>query len=153
MKKTPRGQRCNNPGNIDRVAGVRWQGELSLKEEKLQDSRFCVFVSPEYGIRALMRTLITYATARKARNGTPIDTVQEVIDRWAPPVENDTAAYAKEVAKDLGVGKDEKINILDPDILMALARSIIEHECAGLVYEDDVMERALQMALPKYVAV
>ena len=49
-----RGIRNNNPGNIRH--GEKWEG-LS---DKQTDSSFCIFVSPEYGIRALAKVLLTY---------------------------------------------------------------------------------------------
>ena len=50
-----RGIRNNNPGNIDRNA-TKWQGMA----DKQDDPRFIVFTSPQYGIRAMARVLLTY---------------------------------------------------------------------------------------------
>ena len=73
-KGLPRGIRNNNPGNLE--MGSPWQGLTKTP----QDNRFCSFITPAYGIRALAVTLITYHDKRKAKNGTRIDTVREVID-------------------------------------------------------------------------
>lgn len=114
----PRGYRNHNPGNIDRTK-ERW---LGMSADQSGDARFAVFDSPEYGIRALLRTLITYYD----RHG--LKTVRGVINRWAPPVENNTGAYVGHVAAALGVGPDDEIDTHDRDTCLALARAIIRHE-------------------------
>ena len=141
-----RGYRNSNPGNLERVKGVRWRGQLPEAEEKRQDSRFCVFEDHKWGIRALATALKTYAASRRARDGSAIDTVAEVIDRWAPTHENDTKAYAKAVASALGVGVNSKIDILDPAVMRELVKAIIKHECAGLTYPDEVLNEGLDLA-------
>jgi hypothetical protein len=149
MKQNPfetRGYRNRNPGNLDRVKGVRWQGELSEEQEQKQDKRFCVFKTHEHGIRAIIRTLVTYATSRKARDGTAIDTVREVIERWAPPIENETESYVATVAKAVGVDPNEPIDILNPIIMRPLVRAIIRTECSGLEYPDGVVDNAMKLA-------
>jgi hypothetical protein len=55
-------------------------------------------------------------------------TVQHIINRWAPPVENDTGSYALAVAKHLKVGVMERINLFDLDVLTAFAQAITLHE-------------------------
>lgn len=126
-KQAPRGIRNNNPGNIDYNERNPWQG---LDKQKPSDGRFCRFMGPEWGIRAITRVIRNYAK----RDGTPgvggkgIDTVQEIINRWAPPVENDTGAYVSQVAKVVGVSPTEPLN-LDDDLIMAkLVTAIIWHE-------------------------
>ena len=70
-----RGIRNNNPGNIR--WGSAWQG---LKVDgKEQDKDFCVFIAPEYGIRAMCKILLNYSRLYK------INTVAGIIHRWAPP--------------------------------------------------------------------
>lgn len=91
----PRGIRNNNPGNIE--WGSPWQGLVAF--DKRTDSRFAQFIDPASGIRALARVLITYQDKRRAADGSPIDTIAEFIERWAPPFENNTKAYADEVRK------------------------------------------------------
>ena len=126
-KQAPRGIRNNNPGNIDYNERNPWQG---LDKQKPSDGRFCRFMGPEWGIRAITKVVRNYAK----RDGTPgvggkgIDTVQEIINRWAPPVENDTGAYVSQVAKVVGVSPTEPLN-LDDDLIMAkLVTAIIWHE-------------------------
>ena len=121
----PRGIRNYNPGNLDRVAGTRWQGQA--REQK--DSRFVTFLDPVWGIRAIARVLITYQDKRRASDGSRIDSVREVIERWAPAHENDTGAYAKHVAKALGIGPDdESLDVYDYLTMRTLVLAIIRHE-------------------------
>lgn len=93
--KEVRGIRNNNPGNIE--WGSPWQGLVA--HDQRSDPRFAQFVDPVWGIRALTRVLITYQDKRRAKDGSPIDTVAEFIERWAPAFENNTQAYTGEVCK------------------------------------------------------
>lgn len=124
--ESPRGIRNYNPGNIDRVAGVRWQGQAP---DQSGDPRFVVFGHPRWGIRAIARVLITYQDKRRAADGSRIDSVREIIERWAPASENDTGAYARAVARSLGIGPDdESIDVYDFETMRALVLAIIRHE-------------------------
>lgn len=120
--KTPRGIRNNNPGNLDK--GAPWQGLVNNSSEP----RFCTFKDPVWGIRALAVTLITYHDKRRAKDGSSIDTIREVIERWAPPHENNTLAYVNEVSKAVGVAPDMIIDLHDYETLRPLVEAIIRHE-------------------------
>ena len=117
-KLQPKGIRRNNPGNIE--WGSPWQGLADPKD--YPPDRFAAFVSAVYGIRALARTLITYYDKRKANDGSKIDSLQEIVERWAPASDNNNVdAYARQLAKLLpGIGpKDETLNLHDPVQLRA----------------------------------
>lgn len=133
---TTRGVRNNNPGNIDRNA-TKWQG---MKEDQSGDSRFIVFKTPQYGIRALARTLMTY------QNKHGLKTIKGIINRWAPPVENDTQSYVNAVAKKVGVSPTATIDVDDVTIMKPLVVAIIAHENAGYAYADTVIDEGLHMA-------
>lgn len=144
-----RGIRNNNPGNIDFNATQferdKWEGELGIEDHP--SARFTTFISPEYGIRAMCKILLTYHHKRKANDGSAIDTVQEVIDRWAPPIENDTDAYANAVRSAMGIIKGEEIDIDDPDILTGLTEQIIRHENGEQPYDEATIMRGVCLAL------
>lgn len=142
MQALPRGVRNRNPGNIDRVKGVRWQGQA----DRQTDRRFVVFTAPEWGIRAIARVLITYQDKRKARDGSKIDTIREIIDRWAPAVENDTNAYVGHVAQLVGIGADETVDVYRYEVMRPLVEAIIAHECAGYRYPEGVINEGLRLA-------
>lgn len=133
-----RGERNNNPGNIDRVTGQVWQGQSA---DQSGDPRFVVFDEPVMGIRALAKTLLTYY--RKHNR----DTVRKIINRWAPPVENDTGAYVNHVAELLHVGPDDSISPEIPRTLEVLAKAIIQHENGRCVYGDDLIADGVSRAL------
>lgn len=65
-------------------------------------------------------TLITYHDKRRAKDGSSIDTIREVIERWAPPHENNTLAYVNEVSKAVGVAPDMIIDLHDYETLRPL---------------------------------
>ena len=124
--KAPRGIRNNNPGNIE--WGSQWQG--LRPESERTDNRFAQFKDPVFGIRALACVLITYQDKRKAKDGSRIDSIKEIIERWAPSFENDTGAYANSVAALLeGVGPDDEvIDVHNFEHLRPIVEGIIRHE-------------------------
>lgn len=140
-----RGIRNHNPGNIDYHAINPWNG---LDVGKPSDGRFCRFISPEYGIRAMARVLRNYTK----RDGLPgvggpgIDTVREVINRWAPPSENVTSSYVASVAKAVGVEPDTTINIADRGVMTLLIEAIIRHENGQQPYSIELILRGIDMA-------
>ena len=134
---TPRGIRNNNPGNIRKGDDV-WQGLAPLAAQL--DPSFCVFTTPEYGIRALAKILLTYQT----RYG--LNTVAKIIHRWAPPSENDTAAYALAVAKAVGVAVIQPVDLATGDTMRALVTAIIQHENGQQPYAPDTIDSALALA-------
>lgn len=144
--QTPRGIRNNNPGNIDHIAKNNW---LGLDKNTPSDGRFCRFISPVYGIRALAKLLRNYGskTGEKGIGGTGIDTVQEVINRWAPPVENNTQSYINSVALHLRVSPVETINLNNESVLVKLCESIITHENGQQPYSISVITEGVRMAL------
>ncbi|OVZ82186.1 hypothetical protein [Yersinia kristensenii] len=115
----PRGIRNNNPGNIEFNTNNEWQGQTG------SDGRFAKFETPEHGIRALGKNLLSYQ-----RQG--YETPEQIIGRWAPPgkdgKENDTDAYIKKVCADLGVTADQPLDLTNIDTLTSLCASIMKHE-------------------------
>lgn len=136
----PRGIRNNNPGNIE--IGDPWQG---LSDEQT-DGRFCQFKAPEWGIRAIARILITYQDKRRASDGSRIDTVAEIIERWAPPVENDTSAYAAHVRRTMDLVEGEKIDVRDYETMKGLVIGIIKHENGMQPYSELEIRKGLVLA-------
>lgn len=115
---SPRGIRNFNPGNIRHAKGTRWQGMSANQNDK----DFVQFTGPQWGIRAIARTLITYQDKHGLR------TIRQVIGRWAPPTENNTEAYIRQVSTRVGVSPDGRIDIYDYRTMRALVGAIIRHE-------------------------
>lgn len=149
MTKTVRGIRNNNPGNIE--TGAPWQGLMprhDMSPAQRGEDRFCVFASPTYGIRAIARVLITYQDKRRAKDGSAIDTVQEIIDRWAPPEENDTSNYVRSVRRAMGQHPDKPlgVNVHDFKQMLPLVKAIIRHENGVQPYTDAQITKGLVLA-------
>ncbi len=135
VKGGARGIRNNNPGNLEYSKTNPWVGQTG------DDGRFAKFETPEHGIRALGRNLMSYQ-----RQG--IDTVSEIINRWAPPTDkNDTMSYIKAVCEQLGVSADEPLDASNPDTLKALCAAIIHHENGGQPYSDQQLTAGVSAAL------
>jgi len=137
MTATPRGIRNNNPGNIDRTA-ERWQG---MAADQSSDKRFAVFSAPVWGLRALAKVLLSYQRKHGLR------TPAAIIGRWAPPVENDTGAYARQVAKALGVGVNDQIDLQRPETLQRILPAIVQHENGQQPYPSALIAKAVRLAL------
>lgn len=131
----PRGIRNHNPGNI--MKGDKpWQGEVQGA-----DSRYASFSSPEAGIRAMGKNLLTY------QNKYALNTLKGIISRWAPASENDTAAYIATVAKAVGVKPDAPIDLHDATTLGKLTRAMIQVENGKQPYSDAQISAGIQAAL------
>lgn len=96
----------NNPGNLERSSGVKWQGEFSCNEP-----RFACFESMPYGYRAMFILLRNYIEDFQA------NTITKIINRWAPPSENDTQGYINFVSSKSGVSANQVIDADDIDTL------------------------------------
>ena len=111
---TPLGVRSNNPGNV-RDTGTKWQGQTGA------DAGFCVFDTPQNGIRCLAKVLLAYQAKHK------LTTLRGMIQRWAPESENDTEAYLEHVCFACSASPDNPY-ILTPSRLTTLVNAIIKHE-------------------------
>jgi hypothetical protein len=57
-----------------------------------------------------------------------VNTISGVISKWAPPNENDTQAYIKDVSQRLGIPANQKIDLTNPLQRQALSTAIALHE-------------------------
>ena len=155
----PRGIRNNNPGNL-RLSKTAWLGQkpapacakpgLRSGEGRPQiDQDFIEFTTALYGLRALMKVLLTYYFKYN------LDTAECIINRFAPPHENATDSYIHHVAKALGVRRAEKIDLASKPVLTALARAIVLHENGRPPkgwpsgwYASDLYDKAASLVLP-----
>lgn len=133
VRKPTRGIRNNNPGNIRH--GDKWQG-MAVEQP---DKSFITFVSPEYGIRALAKILITYEIKG-------VNTVLRIISRWAPPNENDTPRYIDFVAGRLGVDMNDVIDVDSYAVMLPLVTAIIEFENGQQPYTLNTLKEGLRLA-------
>lgn len=130
-----RGIRNNNPGNI-RKLNVAWVGMADLQTDK----DYVIFTEMAYGIRAMAKILMTYQRSHG------LNTVRTIINRWAPPVDNnDTKSYVAYVARVIGVDPNFIIDVKDYQTMQAFIEAMVKQECGCSIAPDD-MHRGMQMA-------
>lgn len=117
MKEAPLGVRLNNFGNI-RKTKDKFDGEIVPSSNE----KFKEFESPEKGLRALARILLTYY------NDYDLDTVAKIIPRYAPRNENNTKEYIRVCAAKLGIDPDETLSLKNPGSLLGLMKGIVAME-------------------------
>lgn len=110
-----RGYRNNNPGNI-RKSPTEYMGEVPSK-----DGSFKAFSSMAWGYRAIFVLLDSYQ-----RKG--FRTIKEMINRYAPPCENNTRGYVAFVAKGSGVGADVQVTSTNRDVMLPIVATISHME-------------------------
>jgi hypothetical protein len=141
-KALPLGIRNNNPGNV-KASHITWQGEI------LSTNNFENFSSPLMGLRCMMIVLLNFYEKYH------LDTIQAIINRYAPPEENDTVAYQVHVAEQLQCNTLTHLKVYDLNILTTLARAIVLHEQGRPPFDskwpenwfmDDLYQKAAQLA-------
>jgi hypothetical protein len=110
----PRGIRNNNPLNIEWNAINNWNGQTG------SDGRFSIFDKPENGIRAGAKILDSYA-----RRG--LVTIQQIIETWAPAVENNVQSYVSHICQLMGRSPGSVIVKASGDYVPLIA-AMIKHE-------------------------
>ncbi len=111
-----RGLRNCNPGNI-RISAVKYLGEV----QPSQDTAFKQFSSIEWGYRAMFVLLYTYHRRR-------LFTLREMINCYAPPIENHTENYIDFVAKQANCSADEHLNIFDREVMIPIVAAMSQIE-------------------------
>lgn len=137
----PRGIRNHNPLNIVHN-NISWQGMTATQA----DSRFVSFQAPEYGIRAAAKILQAYQESHG------INTLRGVINRWAPPSENNTDAYVASVAIWADIEPDDALDLSHYPTVFQLLRAMTRMENSKppepkeVWYPEDIWEKGLRMA-------
>jgi len=115
----PRGIRNNNWGNLKALPnGQMWPGQTGVDAQG-----FAIFGDPNDGIRAAATNLQSYG-----QRG--LNTVGKIIARWAPASDkrNNTGAYTKFVADQLGVKPNDPLDMTNSDTINKLAGAIFQFE-------------------------
>lgn len=132
-----RGLRNNNPGNIRHGASA-WQGMTPTQTDKA----FVQFTDMRYGVRAAAVLFRNY------QRNYALHSVRQLITRWAPPSENNTAAYIAAVASRLNVNADSALDLSDTVLLEQFLRAVFRHE-NGLeadLLSDQVIREGVRLA-------
>ena len=127
MKKMSRGLRNCNPGNIRR-GSFRYKGEKA----ESSDSAFRQFESMEWGYRAMFVLLHTYSVKHKCC------TLREIINRYAPPIENHTESYIRRVACATHLAPDEDISTTDGAVMTSVVAAMSEVENGVVANMSDI---------------
>lgn len=130
-----RGIRNNNPGNIVRNNRVKWVGQSPVQN----DPKFVQFTDAVYGIRALYRNLLTY------RKQYGLNTIKGIIEKWAPPHENNTKKYIAAVSKTLGISPITPLTAASQ--YLPIVKTIIFKENSVVPYSDPEILMAMRLAL------
>lgn len=117
-----RAERNCNPLNIRRTSD-KWQGQ----RDKQSDPEFVQFESSSYGIRAAVKILRTYQKKYGCR------TVEDIVSRWAPPSENNTAGYIRYVCASMYVERDTPLNLEDNDTMSRLVKAMAFFESGCII--------------------
>ena len=131
--KLTRGMRNNNPLNIRKAQS--WVGEV----EESDDPDFEQFYDMKYGLRAAFIILRTYIKIRNCYN------ISLIINRWAPPVENNTEDYINFVCRFTGLDRYQRIKFEDKEKIIKIvqAMAIVESD---KYLSDHVLEEAYELA-------
>lgn len=133
-----RGIRNNNPLNI--VKGdKKWDGEIEGS-----DPRFCTFATMGCGFRAALLTIYTYMYRHR------LHTVERIIKRWAPPVENDTQAYINFVCKQMQIEPNYPFGFQDVLCVTALVRAMALMESGAKGYDKTILNEYLMICYKKH---
>ena len=125
-KNLSRGLRNCNPGNIRKSKDI-YVGEIVPSK----DESFKQFTTMAYGYRAMFVLLYTY----QRRYG--LDTVAEMIARYAPENENHTEAYINVVAERSGVPANGHITATNGDVMIPIvaAMSSVENTVEAKMHD------------------
>jgi len=134
MAVLPAGMRNNNPGNIKFIGQPGARPSVNTDQGDPQ----AVYESPQAGMRAMYDLLM-----RKYLGGKV--TPRMIIagqGGWTPGNEQ----AAANIAKTMGVGLDDNINLTDPANASRFMRALMlqEHGQASLTYGDDMIQAAIQ---------
>ena len=134
----PRGMRNNNPGNIEKSSS-QWKGKVP--PDKNTDDRFEQFTAYVWGVRAMIRLIRdTYMIT----NG--LQTIEEIITKYAPGHENDTFSYIQAVSNQSGYLAGEH---LTPgyDELIKIIPAMAYHENGRDAISDEMFQRAWELSI------
>lgn len=138
----PRGIRNNNPGNLNYV------GQNGATLENHATPRFARFNSAFEGFAALGKQIKAYYNGTsKAAGYQKLQSVEDIISRFAPASENNTQGYIDKLSKMLGVGRGDSLNIQDPKVLATLMNGITQIENGKNPYAPEMVLKAAESSL------
>lgn len=122
------GIRNNNPLNIRYNSRNNWVGQVG------ENKGFCVFSSMAYGFRASYKLITSYIS--KGYN-----TIEKIVNRWAPPTENDTETYIRFISYETIIDRNHVLtdcNIHDYWTKLIIIRAMAKME-SGLDIDEQTI--------------
>ena len=98
----------------------------------------------DYGIRAIFRILKTY------REKYGLNTIEGIINRYAPPAENDTESYIESVCVHVHGTDIYPIDKLSFSEYLFLIESIIEHENGFCPFTTEYIKAVFEWVVPEW---
>lgn len=136
----PRGIRNNNPGNVEHNPDNNWIGLA----DPASDGRYCRFTHPQYAIRAMLWTMLTYQTKYRFK------TITQIIERYAPRQDkNATTAYIAHVSKRAGIKPNQAISLREFETAVAVVTAMIEFENGMQPYPSELIENSIGLVITK----
>lgn len=129
----PRGIRNHNPGNVRSSPAFRWLGQVSVDSDG-----FVINSAPAFGLREIMVIFHNYQLFHGLK------TTYQLIQRWAPSKENDTADYTRFVAGRLIVSPDQPLDMLE--VWCRWTHAIVLYENGQDPYSIDIYNLAHNLA-------
>lgn len=133
MKKipAPRGIRNNNPLNIRK--GNNWQGERHPQS----DRDFEEFETMQMGLRAALILLRNYMSGFSGKSR-KFDTIEKIVRRWAPEVENATQSYINFVCDDTGFSRSDIIKFSEREKVCKIVSAMAFVECGCRISPEEI---------------
>lgn len=122
------GLRNNNPGNL---VYASQPGAMP------KTGTFAQFPTQAQGLYNMGRQLELFSS--RGRN-----TVDSIVRKWSA---TDQDAYVAHVAKALGVGPNQALDLNDPKVVEALMRAMIQQENGSMPYSDQQIAEAVRQSL------
>lgn len=124
-----------NPLNV-RASSDKWKGSIGSS-----DNGYVIFSTPMDGIRAAATVIKNYGT----KYG--INTVRDIVSRYAPASENPADDYIANVCKGTGYDPDEKLDTKNPEVLKKLVTAMMKQEIGDVPYSEETINEGVQRAL------
>nr|WP_319509412.1 hypothetical protein [uncultured Draconibacterium sp.] len=126
-----RGIRNNNPLNLRRT-NIEWHGERKV----VTDQEFEEFETMEFGLRAGLINMRT-----QIRNG--YETLEQLINRWAPASENNTVNYVNIVSEKSGYAPTDILEF-DKEEMFPVVEAMVKIE-SGMDLTLELYEKAWEI--------
>ncbi len=120
------GEKNNNLFNIRFSPANEWLGQTG------ENKGFAVFSERIYGTRAADRLLANYGAKG-------FNTINDVINRFAPPTENDTQNYINSIVQDTGYDPYQSLDLSDRNVRLPILKAMAKMETGVILDDRDII--------------